>query len=93
MGCLLCCCCCCKTITAGPSRRKSSFSDLDTIRPTVSTLEVVKHSDITSPFLDMNPVLIEASTRTVHSEDQGDNPTAPPAKEIHFANAFVFKSS
>jgi hypothetical protein len=61
MGCCL-CCCCAKDIPRGP-RRNSSFSDLETIRPPATEIETLRHEDISQPFLDMNPVLLESTAK------------------------------
>lgn len=92
MGSLLCCCCCCDKNSIRVPRRDSSFSDLETIRHKPFDLEILQHSAYQNPFLDMNPVLVESSTRVVsESSDRTGNPLIP-VKEANFANAFVFNS-
>lgn len=59
------CCCCCKKDPIRPPRRNSSFSDLETIRPPASDIQFINHQEIKekSPFIDMNPVLLELAFR------------------------------
>ena len=72
----ICCCCCNKEQPMKTLRRDSSLSNISTKRYEVNETKAPDYSMEHFPFLDMNPVLLEASTSAPTAHHSGIRSTS-----------------
>ena len=88
MGCMFCCCSCCKSAGEKKVAKEDEYSGLETLRPAVLQ---IKHSSELSPFLNMNPVLVDSSANAYGSNDNRISNSHASVPEVKFTSSLFMK--